>query len=96
MRKCINNLGSGNIDDCFLLCNFVKNVYSGFVSIGNIQSCREFGKKVYVLKQSLFKMEHVCYNIIVRGSEIPKHMLANVIPTSSITEVISEDDEGYF
>lgn len=49
-------------------------------------------RKAYTLRQSLSKMELVCYNIQIRGSEIPKHMLMSVIESS---EVIS-DDEGYF
>lgn len=32
MRRCINNLGSGNIDDCFRICNYVKDIYMGFLS----------------------------------------------------------------
>lgn len=32
MRKCINSLGSGNIDDCFHTCNFVREMYKGFLS----------------------------------------------------------------
>lgn len=31
MRRCINSLGIGNIDDCFKLCNFVKHINSGFL-----------------------------------------------------------------
>lgn len=96
MRKCINSLGSGNIDDCFLTCNFVKNIYSGFLSVGNVSNNREVNRKAFILKQSLYKMEHVCYNIVVRGSEIPKHMLASVITTNTNTEVCSDDDEGFF
>lgn len=31
MRKCINNLGSGNIEDCFKTCAFVRSIYVGFL-----------------------------------------------------------------
>lgn len=31
MRRCINSLGIGNIDDCFKLCNFVKHINTGFL-----------------------------------------------------------------
>lgn len=95
MRKCINNLGSGNIEDCFSICNFVKHMYNGFLLIGNTSNCRDVRSKAYVLKQSLQKMENVCYNIIVRGSEVPKHMLGTIIATSSNNE-FNEEDEGYF
>lgn len=65
--------------------------YLGVMSPGN----KELGRKVHVLKQSLAKMELVCYNIQIRGSEVPKHMLASVLENSS--EVNNEDnDEGYY
>lgn len=38
-------------------------------------------------------MEVVCYNICVRGSEVPKHMLLNVL--SAATDENTEDTEGY-
>lgn len=31
MRKCINSLGAGNTEDCFKICNFVKDIYTGFL-----------------------------------------------------------------
>lgn len=34
MRKCINSLGTGNIEDCFKICHFVKDLYTGF--LGNV------------------------------------------------------------
>lgn len=51
-------------------------------------------RKFYTLKQSLAKMESVCYNIKVRGSEVPKHMLATVV--TSTPDANSDEDEGYF
>lgn len=111
MRKCINSLGTGNIEDCFKICNFVKDLYTGFLGtrkmnkliknlyiyffsgVNNI-GYKEFNHKMYVLKQSVMKMELVCYNIRVRGSEVPKHMLVNVL--SSGNKEHDEDDEGFF
>ena len=37
---------------------------------------RELRRKLQVSKQSLQKVETACYTIQVRGSEIPKEMLA--------------------
>ncbi|KAF7286925.1 hypothetical protein GWI33_003191 [Rhynchophorus ferrugineus] len=91
MRKCINSLGGGNINDCFQLCNFVRAINTGFLGLiysGN----RELSRKAYVLRQSLNKMELVCYNIQIRGSEIPKDMLLNVIESQDID---SDVDEGF-
>ena len=36
---------------------------------------RELERKVKVLEQSMRKVENACYNINVRGTEVPKHML---------------------
>lgn len=93
MRKCINNLATGDIDSCFETCNFVRSLYNGFLSCDRIAG-RLVEKKLYVLKQSLLKMENVCYTIRVRGSEIPKHMLADVAAIRT-EDMQMEDDEGY-
>lgn len=93
MRKCINNLGTGDIASCFQTCSFVRSIYVGFLGcVGN--SGKEINRKLYTLKQSLIKMENVCYTVKVRGSEIPKHMLADVAIGAS-NEYAAEDDEGY-
>ncbi|XP_003425818.1 translin-associated protein X [Nasonia vitripennis] len=93
MRKCINNLTSGDISSCYQTCNFVRSMYKGFLGCVGI-SGREVARKLYTLRQSLIKMENVCYTIKVRGSEIPKHMLADVA-TIAAEDVNIEDDEGY-
>nr|CAD7196131.1 unnamed protein product [Timema douglasi]CAD7403632.1 unnamed protein product [Timema poppensis] len=92
MRKCINNLGSGNIEGCYQTSAFVREIYKGFLSIGNV--AKEMSRKVYTLRQSLNKMENACYTIHVRGSEIPKHMLADVL--SSSHDDMMDEDEGFY
>ncbi|CAH0550347.1 unnamed protein product [Brassicogethes aeneus] len=92
MRRCINTLGVGNTSECFKLCNYVKAINTGFIGLiapGN----KELGRKAYTLRQSLSKMELVCYNIQIRGQEIPKHMLMSVIESSDVKD---DDDEGYY
>lgn len=64
--------------------------------MGGAQGYKEIGRKIYVLKQSLYKMEMVCYNIIVRGSEIPKHMLAAVVTTTGSEITHTDEDEGFY
>lgn len=32
MRKCINGLGHGNVEQCFKLCNYVKDILIGYLS----------------------------------------------------------------
>lgn len=56
---------------------------------------KELGRKIYVLKQSVLKMEYVCYTIKVRGSEVPKHMLAAVINNDTNSDV-NDEDEGFY
>lgn len=55
---------------------------------------KELNRKLHVLKESLAKMEYVCYNIKVRGSEVPKHMLVNVIDSNKRNDL--DEDEGFF
>lgn len=64
-------------------------MFTGIISPGN----KEISRKAYVLRQSLAKMELVCYNIQIRGSEIPKHMLMSVIESS---DAAVDEDEGFF
>ncbi|KAF5297140.1 hypothetical protein FQA39_LY02720 [Lamprigera yunnana] len=95
LRRCINSLGSGNIDDCFLICNYVRDLYAGFLSV-NATGNKDLYRKIYVLRQSLQKMEYACYTIQVRGSEIPRHMLASVVNTATNLDSCAEEDEGFY
>lgn len=93
MRKCINNLATGNIAGCFETCGFVRSMYRGFLGCAGV-SGKEINRKLYTLKQSLSKIENVCYTIKIRGSEIPKHMLATVAIADAEENAV-DDDEGY-
>uniref|UniRef100_A0A131XIA3 Putative translin associated factor x n=1 Tax=Hyalomma excavatum TaxID=257692 RepID=A0A131XIA3_9ACAR len=81
MRKCINAVGQGNLDEPFMLCRFLRDVYSGFLGFGNTAG-REMSRKVWTLFQSVRKVENACYTIKVRGSEVPNHVLADMFCTS--------------
>ncbi|XP_068532894.1 translin-associated protein X [Anas acuta] len=89
MRLCISSVGNGDIDTPFELSQFLRQIYDGFTFIGNTGPY-EVSKKLYTLKQSLAKVENACYTLKVRGSEIPKHMLADVF--SSKTELIDQEE----
>lgn len=71
MRKCFKTLSIGDTQSCFEICNFVKNVYCGFLLMGVLGNL-ELTHKIFTLKQSVLKMEMICYNISVRGNEIYK------------------------
>ncbi|EEC16478.1 translin associated factor X, putative [Ixodes scapularis] len=85
MRKCINAVGQGNLEEPFVLCRFLRDVYSAFLGFGNTAG-REASRKVWTLFQSVRKVENACYAIRVRGSEIPSHMLADVFSVSLAKE----------
>ncbi|XP_063984715.1 translin-associated protein X [Diachasmimorpha longicaudata] len=93
MRKCIHDLSCGQIGSCYETCDIVRAMYQRFLGTYGIAG-KEVNKKIYTLKQSLSKIENVCYLIQVRGSEIPQHMLAEVAIAAG-EEYPTEDDEGY-
>ena len=89
MRMAITSVGKGDLDLPFELCKFLRVVLDAFVSYGN--ASRELNRKLWTLKQSVQKVENACYTLQVRGSEIPKHMLADVL-TSKPNKGYSEED----
>nr|DBA26950.1 TPA: hypothetical protein GDO54_011139 [Pyxicephalus adspersus] len=89
MRLCIGSVGNGDIDTPFELTQFLREIFDGFAYIGNTGPY-EISRKLYALKQSLGKVENACYMLKVRGSEIPKHMLADLFVSKS--ELIEHDD----
>ncbi|XP_053567085.1 translin-associated protein X [Bombina bombina] len=89
MRLCIGSVGNGDIDTPFELSQFLREIFDGFSYIGNTGPY-EISRKLHTLKQSLAKVENACYTLKVRGSEIPKHMLADLF--SSKSELIEHDD----
>ncbi|KAM5165582.1 translin-associated protein X [Mantella aurantiaca] len=89
MRLCISSVGNGDIDTPFQLTQFLREIFDGFAYIGNTGPY-EISRKLYTLKQSLGKVENACYMLKVRGSEIPKHMLADLFVSKS--ELIEHDD----
>lgn len=93
MRKCINSLGSGDVESCFEHCRFMQELYKGFVSVGNPRS-RDFNQKLFTLRQSLLKSENVCYNVKVRGGEAAKW--GNTDDGAGAFKDNLDDDEGVF
>ncbi|KAL6487664.1 hypothetical protein MHYP_G00042900 [Metynnis hypsauchen] len=89
MRMCISSVGNGDMDTPFELSSFLRDIHDGFSYIGNMGPY-EVSKKLHTLRQSLGKVEDACYMLKVRGSEIPKHMLADVL--SSRTALLDHDE----
>lgn len=88
MRRCINSLGSGDIDACMKASKFLQNMYTGYLGLGQVHA-KDMGRKIYTLRQSVQKAENVCYNITVRGTEAAVWG-ADDGPSGGI-----DDDEGY-
>ncbi|XP_055526883.1 translin-associated protein X [Wyeomyia smithii] len=95
MRKCINSLGSGDIESCFDHRRFLQELYKGFISVSNARS-RDFSQKLYTLKQSLIKSENVCYNVKVRGGEAAKWGATDDYAIGVMVKDNQDDDEGVF
>jgi predicted translin family RNA/ssDNA-binding protein len=92
MRRCINCVGTGHLDTCREVCVFMRHIYKGFAGV-NCPGCREMGRKVYTLRQSLLKTENACYTIHVRGSEVPQHLLAQAL---TMNPEEHDEDEGFY
>lgn len=69
MRCCIQSLGTGSTKSCYEACSFVRDIYIGFISVSS-PGHREFSRKLFVLRQSLSKMEMACYTLAVRGGHV--------------------------
>jgi len=88
MRRCINSIGSGNMEICHKTADFLQQIFSAYQLVGH--GPRGFGSKMGALRQSLQKVENVCYTVQMRGSEVPKHMLADVLASIPAQDDIPE------
>ena len=91
MRLCINSAANGDRDTPFEVCRFMRLIHDAFVSFGNCN--RDVASKLRVLKNSLSKVENACYTLQIRGSEIPKHMLVEVLSCGSGLERLGIERE---
>jgi predicted translin family RNA/ssDNA-binding protein len=88
MRNCINSLGSGDTDNCVKTCKFLQNIYSKYLTLNSVRG-RDFNQKMSTMRSSTLKCEHVCYNLMVRGTEGSKLI--------SFDAAVDEDrDEGFY
>jgi len=70
MRLCINSVGSGNSTLPFGILSFMRTAWQGFLGI-DADNVKYLNQKMDVMNASLCKVENVCYNIRIRGSELP-------------------------
>lgn len=77
MRFCIKCVSTGDFDKCYKICDILKTMHGGFLSLGYIPA-KELYHKMMVFKSSLHKVEEACYSLQLRKSEVPAEMLSDV------------------
>jgi predicted translin family RNA/ssDNA-binding protein len=84
MRYATNAVPKGAYHIPVQVRDFLQAMMSGFATLDVPH--REISKKVKVMKQSLQKVETLCYKIKIRGAEFPTSMLANILKQPSTNE----------
>lgn len=81
MRLCVNVATGEDTQVVFCILRFVGCVYNNFLSL--MPTHKEILRKIQTLRSSLIKIEKVCYTLKVRGSEIPRHMLVDIVNSAA-------------
>jgi len=90
MRQAVSSVGVGETEKALKILSFLKAIYNGCT--GQFIQDRELKNKLRVMHQSIKKVENMCYTVSVRGTEIPKHMLAAIM-LSTETGIADHDDQ---
>ncbi|XP_037776377.1 translin-associated protein X-like [Penaeus monodon] len=77
MRFCIKSVSTGDFEKCYKICEVLKKMHGGFLSLGYIPA-KDLYNKVTVFRSSLHKVEEACYSLQLRKSEVPAEMLGDV------------------
>ena len=81
MRLGVNVASSEDSHVVFRILHFVSCVYNSFLGLLPIH--KDILQKIRILRCSLIKIEKVCYMLKIRGSEVPKHMLVDIVNTAT-------------
>lgn len=79
MRAAINSIAAGDQSRPVQICEFLTRLYGGFSIFGNNVASKDWSMKLRTFRQSLAKVENVCYVLKLRGTEVPDYMLAEVV-----------------
>jgi len=90
MRIAVHSVGAGDKEMPFVICRTLRELCTAMSSLYGI--ARDLPQKLSSLRQSLAKVEAACYAIHVRGSELPDHLLTNML--SFKPAVLPTDDLG--
>lgn len=72
-----------------LMLFFILLFKTSYLRLGSFRN-REMSRKVYTMHQSVLKVEKVCYNVKVRGSEAAKWSSSDALEKQH-----EDDDEGF-
>ncbi|KAJ8716353.1 hypothetical protein PYW08_013638 [Mythimna loreyi] len=93
MRKAINSISSGDSEECFLACDVVRHLYTGYLGI---TGSRLLIRKLPTTRANVNKVEMAVYALRVRGGEAPAPLLLATAPAEWEAPLNLSDDEGYY
>lgn len=94
MRMSINYIGAGNHEKSQEICSFLREIHDQFLLFSG-REFKDLKQKMRVLRQSLQKVENACYTLHIRGSEVPKHMLVDMIKMRQDSENTEPAEQLY-
>lgn len=94
MKLSINFVARGEQERAFLILNTLRAIQEGIksLSLGGSGGLNELKKKMATLHASLEKVEKVCYEIKVRGSEYPNDMLLQFFNQGGLNDGNPQED----
>ena len=93
MRMCINQISAGDQGKALEICYFLRTLHDQFLMLSG-RDIKDLRQKMKVLKQSLTKVENACYTVKLRGSEVPRHMLVDLIQMKQLSEKLHSTGDG--
>ncbi|XP_028170153.1 translin-associated protein X [Ostrinia nubilalis] len=95
MRRAVNSISSGDSQECFQSCQYVRDLYTGFLGLFGMG--KELSRKMNTTRNNVAKVELAVYALKVRGGEAPPTLLIQQPPMNDWEESAHHsDDEGYY
>ncbi|XP_072947337.1 translin-associated protein X [Epargyreus clarus] len=90
MRRAINSISSGDSEECFYVCQVVRDLYTGYLGLYRIG--KELARKMNTTRNNVAKVEAAVYALRLRGGEAPPLLLLTRLPEPEH----HSDDEGFY
>jgi len=94
MKLAINSVAHGEHEKTFAFLDTLRSIQEEMKTLP-LYSMGELKKKMSTLNASLEKVEKVCYEIKVRGSEYPKEMLIDINSIHLLTSPPNDQSNEY-